>query len=98
MPCSIRLSSRTNLQTWRQKRSMMRSGADLEVVNSGASCRIVKLVRQDAVTDQQDVVLQRQAPGPSALPICGLLASSCGYQLPKQRGFNPEKGPIEDGR
>ena len=31
-------------------------------------------------------------------PICGLLALSCGYQLPKQRGFSPEKGTIQDGR
>jgi len=65
---------------------MIRSADDLEIPNTGASCRIVKFVRQYAVTSKMrysDAVLKRQAPRATAVQIDGLLVPNHSHRLAK---------------
>ncbi len=69
---------------------------DPEPSNSGASWRIVKFVRQHAVTSRtrsSNDRLQGRPRGRSAARSRRTAATN----LPKQRGLSPVKGPLQDG-
>lgn len=76
---------------------MMRSAADLDTPNSGASWRIVKFVRQYAATSSARSSSGRLHGRPlrtaSAPPRLSTVTS-----FPKQRGLShPVNGAIQDG-
>jgi hypothetical protein len=75
---------------------MIRSAADFEIPNNGASCRIVKFVRRYAVTSRT-----RSCSGRfHGRPRCCFAACSrrtSATSLAKQRGVSPVKGSIQDG-
>lgn len=75
---------------------MMRSAADVETPNSGASCRSVKLVRQYAVTSTRSSNgrLHGRPLRTASAPSC----RSCVTNVPKQQGLNPVNRAIQDGR
>ncbi|GAA5023655.1 hypothetical protein GCM10023335_56600 [Streptomyces siamensis] len=75
---------------------MIRSAADLEMPNSGASWRKVKFVRQYAVTSKMRSSngSLHGRPGRDSFPISWPTTVT---NLPKQRGFSPENGAIHDG-
>lgn len=89
---SFRCRSASIAPTW----SMMRSAADVEIPNNGASCRSVKFVRQYAVTSR----LRSSSDRPQGRPRCGSVARSrrtVTTSLPKQCGAQTSEGPIQDG-
>lgn len=71
----------------------MRSAADFDTPNSGASCRRVRLVRQYAATSRTRSSSGR-LQGPALADRVGALAAQCGDQLaelpraqPGERGY-----------
>lgn len=77
--------------------AMMRSAADLEIPNSGASWRMGKFVRQYAVTSRTRTSSDRLQGRPPR-SICGLLASHCGYQFAEAARAQPRTGPYPGRR
>ena len=75
---------------------MARSAADFETPNSGASCRIVKFVRQYAATSRA----RSSSGGLHGRP---LRTASAPFRrgtvtsLPKFRGLSPVNGAVQDG-
>ncbi len=75
---------------------MIRSAADLETPNSGASWRIVRFVRQYAATSRARSSRGRLHGKPlrtTSAPWRRRTVTS----LPKARGLSPENGAIQDG-
>lgn len=74
----------------------MRSAADFETPNSGASWRSVKFVRQYAVTSSTRSSSDRPHGRPRRTASAPSRRSSV-TNLPKQRGLSPVNGAIKDG-
>lgn len=75
---------------------MIRSTDDLEIPNNGASCRIVKLVCQYAVTSK----MRSSSDRLHGRPRCGSVVCSRRIAVTdslKRRGLSPVKGAIQDG-
>ena len=75
---------------------MMRSAADFETPNSGASWRIVKFVRQYAATSSTRSSSGRLHGRPLRTASAPSRRSAV-TSLPKQRGLSPVNGAIQDG-
>lgn len=73
---------------------MMRSAADLDMPNSGASWRIVKFVRQYAVTSRTRSSNDR-LHGRPLRTVSAPSRRSAVSSLPKQRGLSPVNGAIQ---
>lgn len=74
----------------------MRSAADFETPNSGASCRSVKLVRQYAVTSSTHSSSGRLHGWPLRTASAPS-RRSCVTNVPKQRGLSPVNGATQEG-